>query len=77
MTLPACAPSTATLAPEVSLPQAPAYMAPVRVPEVHEGDDAVVALVEHRAALGKANSRLRASRAYYDRLRARYGGGAK
>lgn len=72
-----CATSTGTPPPEVSLPAAPGYMMPVKAPEIREGDDAFVVLAEHRAALGKANSRLRASRRWYEQVRARYGEGGK
>lgn len=68
-TLTGCAPSaeTASLAP---LPPAPAFVAPVAVPDVQAGDDARVLLAHHRAALAVANGRLIQTRQWYGKLEA-------
>ncbi len=51
-----------------ALPPAPAWFAPVPVPALREGADAVVTLSEHRAALLKANRRLRDGRGWYEMI---------
>lgn len=58
----------------VSLPPAPVFLAPVKVPEVKAGDDARLDLAKTNAALKVANARLDASRQIYNAMRQRYGG---
>lgn len=48
-------------------------MQPVAMPSVEKGMNARVSLFDHRAALAKANSRLRASRGWYEGVRKSYG----
>lgn len=70
-TLAACA----SLAPEAprgraeTLPPAPAFMAPVSVPEPAAGQVCQVALADTRARLLLGNARLVESRGWYDKLR--------
>lgn len=59
------------------LPPAPKFLAPVAVPPVKAGDDARAVIARMKAAVETANLRLTYTRATYDAMRQRYGGGAK
>lgn len=54
------------------LPARPIYLAPVADPGVTANSVNTVAVT--RAALGEANGRLRKGAAFYDKVRASYGG---
>lgn len=68
MTSSGCAPSVDPVIAAPTYPPAPAYMAPVAVPDVISGDDVRLSLARHRAALVTANGRLTQSRAWYEQL---------
>lgn len=68
-----CQQATRVSPQPISLPPAPACMAPVAVPPVKVGDDARLALARSRAALVGANGNLHCSRQWYDAVRAGYG----
>lgn len=57
---------------ERSLPPPPASMQPVQVPRIAKGTSARASLYDHRAALLKANGRLRATGAWYEGVRKEY-----
>jgi hypothetical protein len=54
------------------LPAAPAYLAPVRVPEPKAGENAVNVAARERAGRLEANSIIRNARIQWDKLRAAY-----
>lgn len=56
----------------VNLPEPPACMAPVEVPQVTTGMDARLALIKNRSALLDANGRLKCSREWYHSVRGQY-----
>lgn len=65
-------PEEAPQAPRVAaeaLPPAPAFMAPVSVPEPAGGQVCQAALADTRAGLLLGNARLNESRGWYERLR--------
>ncbi|NSL71804.1 hypothetical protein C6Y62_08280 [Hyphomicrobium sulfonivorans] len=55
-----------------SLPQPPAYLAPVAIPEPDAEKHAEVAAQQNRAALVQANARLKRSRDWYLCTRQQY-----
>jgi hypothetical protein len=67
--LTACVASGSSKVLPVTLPPAPACMAPVALPEIRAGDDARSAIASHRASLAKANKRLECSRKWYGGVR--------
>ena len=69
VTLSGCAASGSSKVLPVTLPPAPACMAPVALPEIKAGDDARSAIASHRASLAKANKRLECSRKWYGGVR--------
>ena len=55
------------------LPNPPNCMSQEAVPRLAVGQDAREALARHRAALGRANGRLKCSRGWYEKVRATAG----
>ena len=71
----ACTTSSPDL--KVNLPAAPAICAPVPAPEIKAGQDARIALMRVYTAFLSANGHLRECRAWIEKVRAEYAGGAK
>ena len=76
MTLPlvACAGSGSAIKDVIrrDLPAAPAYLAPVAVPEPKAGEHALTVVARERAGRLKANTIIRNARTQWERLRAAY-----
>ena len=74
----ACAASDAAVAPpplDFRLPEAPAYLSPVSVAPLHEGQDSHEALAQCTGERSEANWRLGASRVWYAGVRSGAEGG--
>lgn len=70
-------PSVAAAPIAVPLPGPPPFMAPVDLPPIVDGENAKVALAQHRAALVIARARAQKSREWYLDLRRRLARGGK